>query len=135
MESPSVRLSRKDLGPWDHIRQIGEGGMASNLLKSVCRSPLFMNSFSYIRSLLDFASPVRSTEFLRDKTTRVRSAALDQAVLNLSPQSYPERLRNPSLFSIKRRLLRNGILCYKTFHDLSVIKPNDFVMDPSPPPP
>lgn len=121
-----------------HIRQTVAvaGGIASNLLKStVCRTPSFMKSLliSDIRPLLDFASPVWNTGFQGDfRLLESVQRRWTKQVLNMSNLSYQERLLNLNLFSIKGRLIRSDlIMCYKIFHDLSIIKPLDlFIMAP-----
>ena len=135
--------SHKDLGVLvdsklrfhPHIRQTvaAAGGIASNFLKStVCRSASFMKSLliSDIRPLLDFASPVWNTGFSGDlKLLESVQRRWTKQVSNLAHLTYPDRLSNLNLFSIRGRLLRSDLIqCYKIFHNLSPIRPHDIFM-------
>lgn len=115
-------------------RWMWSGGLDSNLLKStICRSPVFMKMLyiSDVRLLLDFASPVRNTGFLGDlNLLESVQRCWTKQVDGLSSLPYLDRLDRLNLFSINGRLLCTDLIqCYKIFHDLSAIKPNDlFVM-------
>ena len=134
------KSSHKDLGVTvdttlrfhPHIRSAvaKAGGVASNLLKStLCRLPEFMTTLfmSDVRPLLDFASPVWNTRFSGDLSLLESvQRRWTKQVYNLSSLSYEDRLASLNLFSIKGRLLRSDLIqCYKIFHNLSPIKPQD----------
>ncbi len=90
---------------------------------------------SDIRPILDFASPIWNTGFIRDqKLLESVQRRWTKQVSGLSQLSYADRLSRLNIFSIKGRLLRNDlILCYKIFHNLSTIKHVDlFTMSPHP---
>ena len=106
------------------------GGIATNLLKStICRTPSFMIPLltSDIRPIIDFASCVWNTGFIGDLALLESvQRRWTKQISGMSTLSYPDRLSQLSLFSIKGRLLRTDLLqCYKIFHNLSPISPSD----------
>jgi len=122
-----------------HIRETVHkaGGVVTSLLKStVCRTPEFMSAIlvTDIRPILDFCSSLWNLGYVGDmRMIESVQRRWTRQIRGMEELSYDERLRRLNLYSVKGRLLRSDlILCYKIFHDLSVIKPTDlFVMAPS----
>ena len=140
--------SHKDLGVFIdtslrfhiHIRSIASkaSGMVSNYLKStLCRSRKFMLSIlkTHIRPLMEFCSSVWCTNYLEDlRLLESVQRRWTRHIDGLSDLSYDERLKDLDLYSVQGRLLRADlIMCWKIFHGLSSIAPEDlFLLDSHP---
>ena len=90
---------------------------------------------THIRPLLEFSSPVWHTGYIEDmKLLESIQRRWTKAIDGLSELSYAERLAHLDLFSVQGRLVRADlILCWKIFHGLSSISPdNIFSLDRRP---
>ena len=83
---------------------------------------------SYIRPLLEYASPVWSPplHYLTDSIESVQRA-YTKRLPGLQNLSYKERLTKLKIQSLKhRRLLSDLVVCYNIIHGLSALQINDF---------
>ena len=110
-------------------------------MRSKQRSALIFRSFisrdtlhltrayiSYIRPLLEYASPIWSSSlhYLNDSIESVQRA-YTKRLLGLQNLSYKERLTKLKMQSLEhRRLLSDLVVCYNIIHGLSALQFNDF---------
>ena len=90
---------------------------------------------THIRPLLEFSSSVWFTDFIEDmRLLESVQRRWTRQIQGLEDLSYDERLHELNLYSIHGRLIRADlILCWKIFHGLSSITPEDlFVLDTRP---
>ena len=90
---------------------------------------------THIRPLMEFCSSVWCTNYLEDlRLLESVQRRWTRHIDGLSDLSYDERLKDLDLYSVQGRLLRADlIMCWKIFHGLSSIAPEDlFLMDSHP---
>ena len=105
-------------------------GLASNLLRStINRSSSFMIPINktHIRPLLEFSSSLWFTLYIGDlKKLESPQRRWTKQITGLESLPYSERLKVLDLYSVKGQLICHDlIMCWKIFHNLSVIQPSD----------
>ena len=106
-----------------HVREITNkaNGIAGNILRcTVCRSPAFMRKvfISHIRPILDFSSVLWNTGYMcDDKLIESVLRRWTRQIAGFEDMSYPDRLKQLNLFSMKGRLMRADLIqIWKILH-------------------
>ena len=131
----------KDLGVYVDHKLDFKKHINDLVVRSKQRSALIFRSFisrntlhltrayiSYIRPLLEYASPVwsPSLHYLNDSIESVQRA-YTKRLPGLQNLSYKERLTKLKMQSLEhRRLLSDLVVCYNIIHGLSALQFNDF---------